>query len=247
MSIEINPSESLHQIFKQLVEHGPPPNGPNAPVSGVWTRALGVSVSQVPASALETVRLAFEVEQILNQNDFRHREAHLERLNRIKTALMQVTSMSWAEFSAQFDQDFVSLLEWLASDVSDYFDETPLSTEDLQSLQTEIEDLINDVVESGLDETIKHVITVGLDAVRDAILQYRVRGVEGIQHAWDKNFSVFARYHQELQTANENDDRGVISRVWDFLMKLDATLSVASNVPQLAAPVITQLMLTGGG
>ena len=137
-------------------------------------------------------------------------------------------------------------MQWADSDTSDHWHEQPLLDDDLESLQTEIEDLINDVVESELNDEIKRVLIDGLDAVRNAVLQYRVRGAEGIRQALDRNIGLMARYGQELKTASETDEGRIISRWWGFLQKVDTMLSLALNVPQLAAPGITQWMLTAG-
>ena len=240
-----NPAQDLSSIFQKVAQFGDHRNiSPNV-MSSYWVAALEIDRSEFYDSLAGIIKLVAEIERILDTNDVRNRDIHAKQLAAVKNLIFEMGSMQWPEFRRQVTDNFLMLLQLLDSELSDYWPKPPESIEGLATLQTQIEDLISDVVESDLGDEIKRVITDGLNAVRNAILEYRVRGVEGIRQALDMNIGLIARYFADLKTADESDDGGVISKWSGVLQRVDTMISLALNVPQLAAPVITQWMLTG--
>ena len=242
MTEQTNPGKRLHEIFDQVVRLGA--RGTIIPndMSNIWPQALNIDHSQFHQSLTAVLGTADELARFLQNHNVRNKETHLERVEIVRVAVFKLGSMKWPEFRQQFTNDFLRLLQWIDSDISDFWHESPLSDDDLASLQSEVERLIHDVVESELSEDIKRVILDGLEAVRGAILGYRIRGAEGIRQALDQNIASLIRYRQEFDEVKRSDDNGIWARWLSFIGKLDSFVSIALKMKQLVQPTIKMVM-----
>ena len=251
MTQQTNPAKRLHEMLDQVVRIGDrqfeyEPDIPDE-LAPIWAYARGIPEDRFPDSLTDLLHLVESISQFLQQHDVKNKESHLERISKVRALTFMMGSMSWTQFRQQFTDDFLELLKWIDSDISDPWDVTPWSDDDLEFFQTEIEALINDVLESELGDEIKRVIIDGLEVVRQSVMQYRVLGLEGLRGALDRNIGIIARYGRDLEKANQKDDRQIVSRWWSVLEKLDMVVSAGFNVQQLAQPAITQLMLNSVG
>lgn len=246
-----NPAKKLHRILYDVAKHGdmlpmmeidPPDDLPT-----IWTDALRIDQTAFADSMTDVLHIVDSISRFLQQNDVRNNQKHSERVAKVRRLLFTFGSIRWTEFREEFTDDFIELLGWIDSDISDLWYEAPLSDEELESLQSDIEDLIHDVAASELGDEIKCVITDGLNAVRNAILQYRIRGLEGIRQALAANIDLLIRYQQEFEQVKQHDPDRIWSRWSAVFLRLDGLVSTGFKIKQLAQPVIDRLMLNGGG
>ena len=251
MTEQTNPAQRLHEVLDQVVRIGDrefeQKLGTPDELAAIWTYARNIPQDQFPDSLTDFLHQVDSISQFLRQHDVKNKESHLDRIAKVRALTFTMGSMSWTQFRQQFTDDFLDLLKWVASDISDPWNETPWQDEDLDFLQSEIEALINDVLGSELGEEIKRVIVDGLEAVRQAVMQYRVLGLEGLRGALDRNIGIIARYGKDLDAANNKNERQIMSKWWSVLEKLDMVVSAGFNVQQLAQPAIAQLMLGSAG
>ena len=242
MDEQISPARKLHDIFQQIADLGRSSFTPASPMSDVWIKALNIPQGRLHDSLLETMDLIFRLERLLRQNNVARRDAHLERLQRVKRAIIRLNSIPWGDFRGEFGDDFVALLELLDNDATDLWGDAPLSDGDLEVLQSEVERLIHDVVESQLSDGLKRIVLDGLEAVRDAIMQYRVGGPEGLRQALDRNTALVARYRTEFEEMREDDHSGLWDRWYDLFFRMDGLVSRGLKIKQLAQSSINMLM-----
>ena len=242
MTEETNPGKKLHDIINRVILYQSTLTAHPSDMPRLWTAALGISLNEFEDSLDEAVQLIYTCERFLRENDVRNADRHLQQLRRLKSLLFGVTTMQWGNFRQQCSDDFLSLLLFVGSDMSDHWHELSLSVEDLESLQTEIEDLVHDVVESELGDDIKRVIVDGLNAVRDSILEYRFRGMEGVRQALDKNVASLIRYRLEFDEIKRSDHEGIWARWSSVVGRLDGWVSTGLKLKQLAQPAISILM-----
>lgn len=246
MQEQTNPAKKLYQILFDVAEHGdiahatewdPPDDLPT-----IWADALHIDQTQFADSMTDVLHIVDSISRFLQQNDVRNKQKHGERVAKVRRLLFTFGSMDWTEFREQFTDDFIELLGWIDSDMSEHWHEQPMSDEDLESLQTEVEGLIHDVIESALGDEIKHVIVDGLNAVRNAILQYRVRGLEGIRQALAMNLDLLVRYQHEFVDMGQRDHDGIWPRWSALFARLDSLVSAGLKIRQLAQPAMKVLM-----
>jgi hypothetical protein len=242
MAEETNPSKKLITIIQLVVDMGISRNNDGDNMANVWGRAHGVAPQNIYESVDEAMQLADVCDRFMRQNNVKDPEIHLQSITSIKRALYSLHAMNWAQFKQQFNHERIMLLQLMDSEFSEHWHETPLADNDLEWLQSEVEDLIHDVVESQLSTDIKNVILDGLEAVRYAILEYRVRGMEGIRQALDKNVASLIRYRDEFDEMKRGDHEGIWTRWSSVVGRLDGWVSTGLKLKQHVQPAISMLM-----
>ena len=242
MAEQANPIRKLNAIVDRVVQSGISRNSGGDNMANDWGRAHGVGAQNIFESVNEAMQLADASERFMRQNNVKDAEIHLQNITVIKKALFALHATSWDQFRQQFSDERLMLLRLMDSEFSEHWDETPLTDEDLESLQRDVEDLIHDVVESELSADVKNIVFDGLEAVRCAILEYRIRGMEGIRQAVDKNIASLFRYHEEFDEIKRGDHNGIWTRWSSVVGKLDRLVSTGLKLKQLAHPAIKMLM-----
>ena len=143
--------------------------------------------------------------------------------------------------------DFMDALLLMSDNLSLRGGEELIPEEELASLQADVEDIINKVVDSDLEDEIKRVLFDGLESVRNALLNYQMFGAEGIRQSLDRNFALPFRYSDEFIRASGNDEgKNIVSAFFEFLKKLNIAASTGLKVNKISGPAIDRMLESGG-
>ena len=195
------------------------------------------------SKVVDIVRL---YEQAVMRNHTSDASDYLYTLQVVKEGMFKVNAETWSAFRRRFDDNFMRYMR-MACDSKYWEAEEVISEGDLEELQSEVEALINKVVSTDLNDELKRVLADGLGVVRQAILDYRISGAEGLRQALDKNAALILRYRDEFKEADETEDgKIVVSAFLGVLKRLDSIVSVGLKVKQLVQPAIERFMLGGG-
>ena len=122
-----------------------------------------------------------------------------------------------------------------------------ISEENLANLQADVEDVINKVVDSDLEDNLKSVLFDGLEAVRNALLNYQMFGAEGIRQSLDRNFALPFRYSDEFAKASRSEEgKQIVYVFFGFLKNLNTTISTVLKIKQISGPAIDRMLENGG-
>lgn len=188
-------------------------------------------------------------EQSVHRENTVNRVFHLEQIEKVKVglSLIGVSSGVWGQFQSTFNDDFMNVLLMMSENISIHGGEEVISEENLANLQADVEDIINMVVVSNLGSEFKQILLDGLESVRQAILNYRVTGAEGIRNAVDRNVGSYARYRDDFERASETEGHNIIHTYKDFINEVNAAVSTALKFRQLAEPATQVLPMLGIG
>ena len=174
-------------------------------------------------------------------------DMHLRQLRRVRNAIFRASAQNWGTFRTNFNEDFMMSLQWAAQDMSTHWYEETIPQGELAGIQSEIEALSERVVASGLDTSLKTILLDGLEAIRKAILDYRVTGADGIRQAVDSNIGGVARHIQEFREVSDNKDKEVVDAVLRLVNVVNKTVTVALKLKALGEGAIEFLSITGAG
>ena len=217
----------------------------------IWLDAMGIDEDaedndeEFYNSLSEMLMLINSCEQIVKRSDRMNQDLHIKQLGRVKKAILRASARTWGEFRGQFNDDFMLSLRWAAEDMSNHWDEEVISAEHLTVLQADVEEVINQVVDSALDDELKRVLFDGLESVRQSLLNYQMFGVEGIRNAVDRNIGSYARHREDFDVASENESKEVINAYKKFINKVNVVSSTALKFKQLAKPIVQILPMLG--
>ncbi len=122
-------------------------------------------------------------------------------------------------------------------DLLSHLDQTSeIDSELLASLQSDVESLIDDVVDSDLAQPAKALLTNRLEALRQAILGMRLHGIEHAEEALDALVGVVVRTQSEFKSAKGGDT--LYDRLVATLEKGYKAVTLTDKVTRLAAPLV---------
>ena len=246
MSEQTNPFKRLHDGLSVVVDYANR-NGISTSNSAqdVWMAALGLEETGVYKEQFNLLLVVNECEQLIRRIHGIDQERYLARIEKVKSGILSVGSSRWGSFRSMLNDDFLDALYATSEAVSLLVGEEVIPEEVLISLQENVEDIINRVVDSDLEDELKSVLFNGLEAVRQALLNYQISGAEGIRQALDRNVGLIHRYGEEFKRAGEQrQGKEVFSDFFDLLKRMDTLVSIGLRIQQLGEPAA--LMLSSG-
>ena len=227
-----------------------------SPCSPVWLHAIGggadvedvdEAVEEFQDALSSALDLVTSCQRLVERTRSIPQDLHLRQLRRVRVAIFRASAQKWGEFKTDFNEDFMMSLQWAAQDMSTHWYEETIPQGELAGIQSEIEALSERVVVSGLDTSLKTILLDGLEAIRKAILDYRVTGADGIRQAVDSNIGGVARHIQEFREVSDNKDKEVVDAVLRLVNVVNKTVTVALKLKALGEGVTEFLSITGAG
>ena len=246
MPEQTNPAKRLYDILNTLISAESNFSG-DPPVKACWMSAFEIEQDKdFYDSVSEAMAIVHLYEQAVKRNPTIDASKYTRAMQIIKEGMLNANSETWSAFRRRFDDNFMLVME-MACDSAHWDAEEVIREGDLAELQSEVEALIDKVIGADLNDELKRVLADGLGAVRQAILDYRISGAEGLRQALDRNIALFARYHDELEGAYKTEEgKTVVSGFYDSLRQIDNITSVLLKMKQAVGPEIERLMLGGG-
>lgn len=172
-----------------------------------------------------------------------NQDLYLQPLDKIDEAFKRVQlEEAWQTYKRHLDEVTMVSLEYCAEMLSKEMSNRRVREDDLEELSAEVDSLLSDAVESGIDATLKGVIVRGLSSIKQAIVEYRLRGPSGLKQALDENL-VGLFYNREA--IQKHSKKEIVKRYFEVFKMLVDIVAVSFQLPQIVGP-IRQLLLPPG-
>ena len=258
---ETNPIERLHNLLEPVIIVGTQYYAVRTSeaalalgsASTVWMMAHNIdptepdSETRLNDSLTDVLRLVLLCEQEVRRTESLDDALYSLQINRIKEVILDIKGMSWDQFIGDFGTDFLLTMQWASKDMSSHISEQVIDQDELKSLQSEIECLTEKVIESDIDENLRIILIDGLTSLRQAIVDYRISGAEGIRQALDRNIGLMARCRDEIKAEQDRGDSEVLSGYWLVFSKIEKVVYSALKYVPLVQPVVQRMLESGGG
>lgn len=239
-----NPAGRLHDLLTQAVRQSEQQNTRQA-----WAAVFGVdptdtgAILQSLAALIE--QIAVGKEEVLKLADANH-DLFLEPFLELEKSFTQVNlEASWKGFKSRIGSETLVKLRYCADKLGEVRAEEVLEKDQLAELRHMVEELIDEVAEAELPSQLKLLLLRNLETARMALLQYRIRGLDGLRTAADLNLGAVFR---ECVQGQPESARGVMNKVWTFAVRLNTVISMAQKLKSLPVPDLDELLkLPAGG
>lgn len=114
---------------------------------------------------------------------------------------------------------------------------------ELDKLLKEVNSLLETVLGADVGEELKSYLVESLQDIQRAIIEYKIRGVDGLQEALERSIGATMRHADAIRAAKGEKP---VKKWFEILGKLDAVVSVALKVKQFVDPIITPLLSSPG-
>ena len=167
-------------------------------------------------------------------------DLYLHSLPHIKEGFIAATSNrdfnQWK--TAYMKAEHIGPLMYCAQLISEFYPEEEINQDELQQFLKRVDALYESVLASHLEPNIKLLILDQLQNIRQAIHEYRIKGVYILSEALERATGAIALHKAEIQEAVEQEDGDKIKDFIDKLTVLDKIISIAKNSKQLFLPLL---------
>lgn len=168
----------------------------------------------------------------------------IEPFDRINKMLSNMNvSRPWGPSKAHLDQATMSALDFGGYALSQFYPAAnPENISKIREFTTKLDELLEECLNSNLSADLKRLFSRHLEALRDALLKYRLDGSIELDDAMDTIVGSLLR-NQETIRAEPKENKEIIDKFFDMLTKANTLVSGYQSAAQLAAPAATALLL----
>lgn len=241
-----NPAGRLHDVLRSALG-----NQLSDSMQVVWAKVLKVPDSDVGeilngiTVVLQQISLAKVQIRAIDGADH---DLYLRPIEKIeKTFAHMNLGEQLKQFSARLDPVTLDSLAYTSEFLRLAYPQNELKPKDLGGLMKGVEALGAEVRKAKIDESLKNVMTEHVERLRRAILEYDLRGPEGIIETLDANLGFVIRTGVSEDLDEETES--LYKRFCGSLLELYATVSAATGLFKLgagAAKEILKLTARGG-
>ena len=112
----------------------------------------------------------------------------------------------------------------------------------LDELKHDVEAMIDDVDKADIVSTLKAVILDHLESIRRAVVEYKIRGTQGLRQALDSGIGSLLRHRDELK---KTESQHIVTRLMNLFGKIDSYVGVGIAAQKLFGRM-TDLLQIGG-
>lgn len=236
-----NPAGRLHQALSAALKQ---PN--NASMGKVWANVFDVDSKDRG----EVLRLALT---LANQIDLAKKEVravsgaehdlYLKHLEAVETAFCETSlNENLKRFASRLGNNKGTTLEALAF-ASDMLrrenSKGELAADERQDLLEMVEEVASAIHQADVDADLKAVLMEHVERLRRAILEYELRGREGIVETLDMNLGFALRAWPEAET---EDEAGIIRKFGDWMIRCYVLVDAATGLAEIGAGAFEKML-----
>lgn len=151
----------------------------------------------------------------------------------------------WNSVLDVFSREALGILALAANYETNERQEVVLEADQLGKWSSQVEKLLKEVLDADIDETLKQTIVEHLNAIKQALIYYKLSGVQGLRKAVYASIGALMLHCEEVKAAmstNEGAKKGPIGKVIEFLTVVGKVIRVCKDLKTLL-PAMTALML----
>jgi hypothetical protein len=148
----------------------------------------------------------------------------------------------WANMSSLLNQETMTALEFIEHFIDDKYSKSPPGSEQkIVDLLVQIDSLIESCVVSGLDAELKKIFVKQLQALRSALLSFRISGPPGLEEAMEQVTGAMLRNQAVIKDKLDKNDP-FSAQFFDVLGKVNDLTAGYQTAALALAPIGTMLL-----
>ena len=243
MEVQNNPAGRLYDLLDAARQY---PS--DEKTKTVWANVLGVpendnaTLLKMMADLIELVRKAKS--SIVRLSDIDHK-LYLKPFENIESLLCNLNfETHWENWRNSLDERTLYGLQFGADRLARSSETSAIKDDQLETLRTELDDLISHVLESHLPPELKKLFLRNLEALRQAWSTYRIRGLEGLEYELERSCGSILLHKEQIRSSPANSAE---RKLWEGFLKLvdrlNKQVTLAKNVKGFGgAPLVEHFM-----
>lgn len=238
LEVKNNPAGRLHDLL-QLAQRQPP----KEPARKAWAQVFGVAPEETGLllqMLADLINLMSETKASIERLDDVDHRIYLKPFVKIERFFSQVNlDAGWEHWKAQLDEPTLYGLQFAADRLSRVSGSTTIAQEDIHSIQAELEQFVESVLASDLPQGLKALFLRNLESIRHALLVYRIRGVEGLEHELERAVGSLMLNQTEIPpTGSKSTSRTFWERFFVVVERINKAVTLTRGAKELAGPAV---------
>ena len=247
MEVKTEPAGRLYDILSEVKRADEKLSSRN-----VWAKAFDVSpndTSILLRMLAELIQLADETKNKIERIEDIDHKLYLKPFKKLDQFFSKINlDAGWKPWKDMLDDTTIYGLQFCSDKLHRSSNYTKIGNEQIESIKVSLNELTEMVVNSDIDQSLKELIVSNLEYLRQSLLSYKIRGIDGIQQAIELNLGSIILHKQEIKAKSKNGDR---KKFWDkyasLLDNLNKTISAAKAIKELGGADLLKLLGFGDG
>lgn len=238
MEVKNNPAGRLYDLLRAAQKHPAKDLARNA-----WAKVFDVEPNDTAAllkMLADLIGLVSESKSSIERLEDVDHGLYLKPFKRLETFFSQVNlDAQWAQWQGQLDEPTLYGLQFAADKLSRNAGSTSISEKDLESLRTELEQLVTSILKSDLPQVLKALFLRNLESVRHSLLVYRIQGIDGLEQELERAVgSLLLNKHQIPPKGDNSASRKFWERFFLVVDRINKAVTLCRGTSELAGPTI---------
>jgi hypothetical protein len=234
-----NPAGRLYAILAEAKQ-----TQDNVQLKTMWAKMFDVAPDDTAgllAFFVQVMGLVAQTRRAIESLTDVDKDAYLRPIVQIERAFTRANfETHCAEFKGIINDSVMVALDFCSDKLSRVAAEEMIDATVLRELLSDVQDMIEEILGSTMDASLKAVILDHLEAIRRAILQYKISGAEGIKRAMDSGVGSLLRHADELK---KSDNKSKVERLTKLLAKIDGYVTFGVGAKKLFGHAMELLQL----
>ncbi len=242
MEVRENTAGRLYDILSQAKKM---PD--NKSIRQMWAEMFNLDygdVDQILLIIADLIVLARNAKEEVERLVSVDHELYLRPFNNIERVL-KITNLDtpWSNMKGTLDDSTMYGLQFCSDTLGRKRGTLKVEEDKITAIQEEIEEITDKVIDLELPDNIKKLIILNLDKIRDALITYRIKGIDGLQIEVERTIGSLYVHQKEIEDAkNEPKVKEAFSKFFLALGKINEIIGLAKNTKEMAIPFIKQLI-----
>lgn len=243
MEIKNNPTGRLLDILTVVKKRND-----NVQTRAVWSSALGCESADTAAllnCIADLIRLVAEAKDATMRLVQGDQTIYLAPFPTIESMFSRLNlDNHWHTSKVHLDDKTMLGLQFGDHALTFHYGEKKFDDELITGFIRQLDELLQQCLDSGLSENLKKLFHRNLEALRHALMVFKISGASGLEDEIDRVTGSIFRHAEEIKaSASDSANKDFTDKVFDMITKLNESVQMVQNVVALSGPATTGLAM----
>ncbi|UQI39303.1 hypothetical protein [Vreelandella venusta] len=248
MEVKTDPAGRLHDLLESARKQ---------PESKKAREALGIVFDVEGQDTESLLRLLADLIMLSQQtksrikalNDISH-DIYLEPFPKIEKLLSTLNlDASWKPYRELLNEPTLYGLKFCSDKLSRIDGIETIDKSEIEAIQARLASLVDEILNSEIDPDVKELLLRNLEGLRQSLIAYRVRGLEGIEREVEAGLGSVLVNKSKIEKSASKGKTGSFLKAYIALLEVtNKTISTAKNLKELGVvDLVTKLIGVDNG
>lgn len=243
MEVKSDPAGRLCDLLQEARK-----KNDNAKVRAVWAAVFKVDDSDTGAilrMLSDMIQVSYKTQDRIRGLENINHDLFLKPFDNIEKLFSQINlEGSWQAGRRLLDEPTIYGLQFCSDRLSRETSVSTVNHSEIEQIQKVLSELTETVLSLDFEPELKSLLIRNLEGLRQAIIAYRIRGIEGIEAELEASFGSLALKHDKVKSAAETDPakKGFFSKYIPFLDGINKTVTTAKNLDDASGNSISKIL-----